>query len=198
MKWGLDSMAAPVGELEQFFAMGWDWFAGYVGGKAAHVWTPEEWSRTASAGFALLPIWVAPLVDDAGREAGVEDGNACLDALGAAQLSGVVALDVENGLTPVQYASGFVDAVHAGSCRVVLYGVATTLLTLEDAGFDAWWLANWPGSGRPVTGAPPDFTLWQYAEGPQCDFNVCVDDFEFATLAATEEPEAPVGPPTAS
>ncbi len=177
--------------------MGWRWVAGYVGGRALNVWKPAEWQRARTQGFDLLPIWVAPGADDAGREVGTLEGQECVDALQARGLSGIVVLDVEDGLSPEKYAMGFVDAVHAGSCEVVLYGTGQTLNGLVQVGFDFWWLAQWPLSGQPVYVVPPDWTLWQFGTGPAADYNVAQDDFPFATLTLSDSPSAPSGPPTA-
>jgi hypothetical protein len=185
VKWGLDGAYPPdQATAEAWFGSGWSFFCGYVGGHAAHVWTPEDFQRVAAAGFALLPIFVAPLVEDAGYRAGADDGNACLEAMQARGLSGQCALDVENGLTPNDYAMGFLDASTVGSLGVVLYGTQGTIAGLGHLDWSAWWLANWPAAGQGVHQAPPDFSIWQFQEGPAADFNVCVDDFQFAELAS--------------
>src|SRR6266702_673958 len=101
--------------------MGWRWVAGYVGGRALNVWKPAEWQRARTQGFDLLPIWVAPGADDAGREVGTLEGQECVDALQARGLSGIVVLDVEDGLAPGKDAMVCVDAVDAGGGEFGVY-----------------------------------------------------------------------------
>ncbi len=181
MKWGLDGAYPPtLTQAMDYRSYGYSWFAGYMGGRAAHVWTPTEWHTIVLAGFEVLPIWVAPLVDDAGRQAGVDDGNAAIDALERLGFGGVVCLDIENGLTPVEYAEGFIDAAHNGFVNVVVYGLPATLEQVPNA--EAWWLAFWPGSPHPMQGAPPDWTYWQFASGDLVDFSVASDQALFATV----------------
>jgi hypothetical protein len=181
---GLDAAYPPVAnQPERFYAAGWRFFGGYIGGRAEHVWLPSDWKAVAAAGFGLLPIWVAPSSDEP-RELGVRDGNAALAEMQSLGLTGTVALDVENGADLEQYASGFVDAVHAGDCRVVLYGTRQTIETVGlSVEVDSWWLAFWPQSPMLFDDAPPDWSMWQYAAGDSVDYNVAWDDFKFARLS---------------
>ncbi len=118
------------------------------------------------------------------RQAGVDAGNAALDAMQAIGLSGIVLLDVESGAIPLDYVAGFVDACHAGECQVGLYGSRPTLAgTFPEAGVDVWWLAEWVQSGLKLGPAPLNWSMWQYATGPSWDYDVAVDDFPFATLS---------------
>jgi hypothetical protein len=184
MIWGLDSAyLADDATVSRYYDLGWRWHGGYVGGAALHVWAISDWQRLMRAGLAALPIWVAPL-EPAAHSSGINEGNACLDKLQELSLSGVVVLDVESNAVPFAYAEGFVDAVHAGKCSVVLYGAPDTLQGLSGLPFDAWWLASWVVPASLVKQAPPDWTLWQYATGPQCDFSVALDSFTFADFAA--------------
>src|SRR5438046_1484638 len=111
MKWGLDAAYGPSeGQAIDYAAQGYGWFGGFIGGRAEHIWTPHEWDNVTRAGLDILPIWVAPLLDDAGRQAGVDDGNAAIVALQTLGFGEIVCLDIENGLAPVDYARGFIDA----------------------------------------------------------------------------------------
>lgn len=179
MRWGLDSAYPPSWSRAQaWFNDGWSFFGGYIGGDALNVWTNADWARVTAAGFQPLPIWVGPTALGPGRDMGVADGNAALTRLQELNLS-TVALDLENSLAPIEYARGFADAINAGSARAILYGAPRTLLELVGQGFAHWWLASWPTKGQRVTAAPPDWSLWQYATGPEADFNCCVDDVIF-------------------
>jgi hypothetical protein len=181
MRWGVDAAYPPVADQPaRLVAQGWSWIGGYIGGRAEHVWLPSDWENCSVAGLALLPIWVAPASDEP-ADLGSSDGNAALEAMRANGLSGVVVLDVENGADLTQYAFGFADAVHAGNCRVVLYGTSPTLLsTGNNVKVDDWWLASWPSSPMPLQPAPPDWRLWQWAAGEAFDFDVASDEFQFA------------------
>jgi hypothetical protein len=193
VRWGLDASIPPTGDQAWlYFADGYSFFCGYVGGRTPHVWTREDWRILAAAGFDLLPIWVAPLADDAGHHQGVEDGNRCLLALQAVGLTGVVALDVENGLKPREYASGFAAAIRAGDCAPVLYGTQRTIEGIGDLPWSAWWLAYWPVQRSGYTTSAPDWSMWQFKVADTVDMDVAVDDFPFALL---ESPEAPSAPP---
>lgn len=185
MQWGLDAAYLPTSSgPERFYAQGWRFFGGYIGGRAEHVWPASDWQRVAKAGFGLLPIWVAPSTDSS-RDQGVDEGNAALAAMQSIGLSGLVMLDIENGADLTTYTSGFVDAVHAGSCRVGIYGTQPTIETVgQNVKTDAWWLAFWPGSPMPLKPAPSDWSLWQWAAGESLDFNIAWDGFEFAQLPA--------------
>lgn len=181
MKFGVDAETPPTnpGLLQQ---LGWEFIAGYLGGRAARIWTPAEFASCAAAGLELMPIWVAPALED-GYDAGVNEGNSAIAAMHAAQLVGVVALDVEDGQDESGYIAGFVAAVHAGSARVVLYGSQQTLLEAPET-VDDWWLANWVQQDVGLEPPPPDFTIWQYGTGPAFDYDVATDGFVFATLAS--------------
>lgn len=182
MKYGVDCETPPENpsQLEQ---TGWQFVAGYLGGRAAHTWQPQDFASCAAAGLEILPIWVSPAVE-AGYDAGVLEGNAAISAMQAAGLEGVVALDVEDGEDEAGFIAGFVAAAHAGQLAVVLYGSGQTLLEAPE-GVDAWWLASWVAQDQTLEAAPPDFSMWQYGTGPQFDYNVAVDTFVFATLAAS-------------
>lgn len=184
MLWGLDAAFAPssLGIARAQFDLGYRFYCGYVGGHAYNAWTPAEWQRVAAAGFQLLPIWVAPLSFDTGRQHGVDDGNACLTALQALGLSGQVCLDVEDGLQPVEYMDGFHDALVAGTCELTLYGSAVTLEAASGLS-DHWWLAYWLPGPSGLQPAQPDFELWQFSGTGSVDLDVCRDSFPFAELS---------------
>lgn len=180
MRYGLDAAYPDTTRehLDNLRKLGFEWMAGYIGGHAWRVWTPDDWDRVYAAGFDVLPIWVAPLSEDPGREVGIEDGNRCILAMQAARLTGVVVLDIENGVRPEEYAAGFVDACHNGLVDVVGYGTAGSIGMHVD--WDAWWLAFWPQSPMPLRDAPPEWHYWQYASGQQYDFSVARDAARFA------------------
>ncbi len=184
MKYGLDS-AYPPSDPGRIRALGWQFVAGYLGpiDGTPHVWTADEWRAAADAHLELLPIWVAPYGDPSNQD-GVDAGNAALQAMQDIGLSGMLALDVENGAQPHDFVLGFTSAVHAGSCSVVLYGSGATLVDAHDV--DDWWLADWVQSGPALRRAPLDWAIWQYATGPQYDYDVAVNDFVFAQLAAAQ------------
>ncbi len=179
MLYGVDS--AYAGNPNTLVTLGYHFAAGYVGGRALNVWSVDDWRSHAAAGLDLLPIWVAP-TGAPSRNAGVTEGNHALEAMQAVPLSGVIALDVENGAQPVDYTQGFVSACHAGELSVVLYGSRTSLESCGGS-VDGWWLAQWVSSGRALDRAPLDFSMWQYATGPVFDYDVAVDDFRFATFS---------------
>lgn len=180
MKYGLDS-AYPSADPTHLKRMGWEFVCGYLGpeGGTPHIWTPAEWAAQRDAGLQLAPIWVAPYGTPS-YDQGVAHGNSAIATLQALGMSGWVMLDVENGAVDPDFIKGFASACHAGSCSVALYGSATTLLQAPD--IDAWWLADWIQSGVPLHRPPLDWSMWQYATGPQFDYNVARDDFAFATL----------------
>jgi hypothetical protein len=186
MLWGLDAAYPPPDLLtaQDYKAKGWSWFAGYIGGAALHVWSVQEWQRVYSVGFSILPIWVAPLSPgEWTRDRGVQDGNDALLRMVGLGLTSNLVLDIENGEVPLEYAAGFVDAVHAGSCDVTLYGLSKTLLGLQDVGADHWWLAFWTSPALPIYSAPCDWEVWQFNDGPETDYNVAVDSFPFAGVS---------------
>lgn len=178
--WGLDAATPPsAAELARLKSDGWSFFGGYVGGHAARVWTKAEFGRVAAAGMKINAFWVAPLSGDPGYDAGTADGNACLVAMQNRNLYGWVQADVESGLTPREWFRGFVDALHAGSCRVGLYGLRSTIEKLGDLA-DSWYLAFYP---QPMLSEAQqqiiDWDQWQFSDGPAYDYNVARDDFEF-------------------
>jgi hypothetical protein len=187
--WGLDSAWPPRDDdhAAYAFSLGWRFYAGYLGGEALHIWQPQDWRRLARVGFKLLPIWVAPLeLSGNVRQRGVDEGNAVLDLMHLWGLTGGLALDVENGAAPLEYSAGFLDAIHAGSAQVTLYGTNLTLDAMGSAlPWDHWWLAMWSISDSPLAPAPKDWEIWQYNPGPTCDYNVAVDSFPFAQLAGS-------------
>lgn len=179
MIYGVD--AAYPGDPAKLAALNWQFVCGYLGGgNETRAWTSNEWRAFAQAGFKLGPIAVAPFGEPS-NQVGVDHGNRALVAMQALHLSGMVLHDVENGATPRDYAKGFVDSCHAGSCAVTLYGSRTTILAIGDL-YDSWWLAEWVQSGTKLGKAPLDWSMWQYATGPNYDYNVAVDDFKFAVL----------------
>jgi Domain of unknown function (DUF1906) len=180
MKWGLDS-AFPAEDPGGLVRLGYSFACGYIGGRAANVWTPDSWRLHADVGLGLVPIWVSP-TGTPSEQQGVDDGNAALERMQALQLAGMLILDVENGEAPIDYVRGFVDACHAGLASVGLYGSRTTLSAIDQV--DAWWLAEWVSSGRKLGDAPPDWSMWQYATGPDFDYDVAVDSFPFASLGS--------------
>lgn len=181
MQWGVDS-AYPSARPTSLAALGYTFACGYLpGGNEAHEWTAGDWAAHAAAGLKLGPIAVAPYGYPTEQE-GVDHGNRALAAMQGFKLSGMLLHDVENGATPRDYAKGFVDACHAGSCAVGLYGSAATIEAIGDL-YDSWWLAAW----LPIAGAaPPDWAMWQCGSvvirGQTFDLNVARDDFTFATL----------------
>lgn len=195
MRWGLDAAYCPDADLLfRQKADGWDFYCGYIGGHAANVWSPGEWQRVASLGFLLLPIYVAPLRDDPGHEQGVNDGNNAVMLMQALGFSGTVALDVESGRTPREYSTGFIEACTAGDLGVVLYGTPETIRGIGDLPWLQWWVAWWPAPGLRYQAAPPDWAMWQVADGPECDYDVAVEGFPWALL---EDPSVPSALPTA-
>jgi hypothetical protein len=181
MKWGLDAAYPPSqSQALRYRRLGYDWFAGYIGGRALNTWTLEEWRNVSAAGFDILPIWVAPLENHAAHSRGVDDGNAAVAKLQELGMSDLVCLDIENGLTPIEYAQGFIDAAHAGLVDVVIYGLGDTLDAIMGA--DAWWLCRWITSPMGLHEAPPDWTYWQFSSGASLDFSVAVDSARFAAM----------------
>lgn len=180
MKWGVDA-SQPLLDREclSLQAAGFSFVCGYLGGNTPRVWTAAEFLRCVQHELDVMPIWVAPLVDDAGRQWGVDDGNAAIQGMLDRHMSGVLVLDVENGLFPTDYTKGFTDAVHAGSCKVMLYGNNPTLEALADL-CDFSWLALW---GRPeLASAPWPADMWQYLSSSRYDFNIADNTLPFAGL----------------
>jgi hypothetical protein len=182
--YGLDS-AYPSRDPRGLVDMGYGFVCGYFGGRALNVWTRNDWQAHAAAGLKLGPIWVSPSGNPP-RDQGVDQGNTALLALQMVGLSGLAILDIENGATPREYTIGFVEACHAGSCAVGMYGSRTTINAIGDVlgEGDVWWLAEWVQSGTRLWTAPPDWSMWQFATGPQFDYNVARDDFPFASFDA--------------
>lgn len=179
MRWGLDCAYMPDAQvMKRQHDWGFSWVAGYIGGRAEHVWPAMHWIQAFEVGLDVLPIWVAPLADDAGRQAGVDDGNAALLEMQMTGLTGVLVLDVENGLEPIEYAAGFLDAVSAGDCEVALYGTLGTIVALQDIGFSQWWLARWGAPTANDTVIPVHF--WQCSTGRTFDVNIADDTARFA------------------
>lgn len=195
MKWGLDAAYPPsVEQALQQKLDGYQFFCGYIGGHAENIWLPQAWLDLAGLGFDLLPIWVAPLVNDAGYDQGVADGNSAAARMQELGMSGCFALDVENGLRPRQYSRGFLDACEAASVGVVLYGGRVTINAIGNLRWAAWWLAWYSDARTRYRTASPDWAMWQFATSDQVDFNVACDDFPFCAI---EEPEAPSATPRA-
>lgn len=187
MLYGLDS-ATPPSHPETLVAMGYSFVCGYLlalsGQRTPHTWTTTEWALQAAGGLQLMPIAVAPYGTPS-YDQGVIAGNDSLEAMHKARLSGILTLDIENGAVPADYTAGFINAVHAGDCSVMIYGSGTTISGLAAAigwVWDKTWLANWVSSGQMLKPAAPDFDMWQYATGPVFDYDVAVNDFPFATL----------------
>jgi hypothetical protein len=177
MIYGFDSAYAPDdATLADMVGNGWGFYAGYIGGNALHVWSHADWARVRNAGLKLIPIWVAPYGTPSYAR-GVADGNGCLVAMQVLGFSGTMLLDVENGATPSDYIRGFVDAMHAGSAGVALYGSWPTINACEQF-VDHAFVADWSGQIPPGS-----WEGWQYATGPTVDFDVVVDSYPFATLA---------------
>lgn len=187
MKWGVDASLPPAEpECLSLQAAGFSFVCGYLGGRTPRAWAAEEFLRCAQHELDVMPIWVAPLLEEPGRELGVAHGNAALQAMMDRRLSGILALDIENGLFPTDYAQGFADAVHAGSCQILLYGDNPTLEVLADL-FDFTWLALW---GRPELGNVPwPADMWQYLNGSRYDFNVADNTLPFAGLDLSVAPQ---------
>lgn len=180
MLWGVDS-AYPSPNPSDLVAFGYSFACGYVGGRALHVWTADDWRTHAAAGLRLVPIWVSP-TGTSSYDQGIQDGNGCLVAMQSVGLSGMCVADVESGAMPRDWYRGFTDALHAGQCASGLYGSSPTIQALGDLS-DTWWLASWVASGQPLRPALPDWSMWQYATGPTFDYNVAVHDFTFAGIA---------------
>jgi hypothetical protein len=180
MIFGIDS-GYPSSDPSALAANGWKFAGGYIGGSALHTWTKNDWERYVAAGFKILPWWVAP--ESSGTsDSGSYDGNQALGAMISVGLTGCLCLDVESEALSVEYAQGFYNSVHAGSCRVGVYGTPTTLVRLASIPWDFRYLASWPNAGTDETFAPPHCHIWQYASGPTYDYSVAPDDFKFAEL----------------
>lgn len=182
MKWGVDGASEPTEpEMDALLYSGISWVAGYIGGRALNVWSPEVWRVLHEDGMELLPIWVAPLsADDPGREQGIQEGNEALVTMQSLGLTGLVVLDVENGLEPYEYALGFRDAVNNGECALVVYGTNSTLWALRTA-LNFAWLANWSNPRPEDQPYPAD--LWQYGTGSRWDYSIADNGFAFAGLS---------------
>lgn len=186
MYFGLDS-AYPSQNPGGLIALGYNFVCGYLGAddnqRTPHIWTPEEWEAQANADLLLVPIFVAPYGTPT-YDQGVTAGDKALSLMQASKLSGIFILDVENGATPTEYTKGVVNAAHAGSCAVGVYGSIPTILGMsQEAGawfWDKTWLANWVQSGVGLHKAMPDWDMWQYATGPQYDYNVAATTMQFA------------------
>lgn len=180
MRWGVDcSKPLSHSEAAELAGGSFTFVAGYLGGNTPKVWTTDDFRTPAAHDLDVLPIWVAPLADEPGRQWGVDDGNAALQAMIDRGMSGVLVLDIENGLVPEEYGRGFTDAVHAGKCSVVLYGNNRTLWGMDGL-VDFHWLAWW-GQPKPVN-MPFPADLWQYASGERFDYNVANLQFPFAEV----------------
>lgn len=179
MLWGIDA-ATPPTNPRALVADGWAFAMGYVGGRAAHVWSAADFAECAAAGLSVGAVWVAPTTDT-GYDAGVLAGNELLAAMQAHGLTSWVWLDVEDGAVMPKYAAGLVSSVHAGQCQVGIYGSRATIEGMGNL-FDTWWLASWVTPGAVLVPAPPDFTIWQFATGPQFDYNVAVDNCPFTGI----------------
>ena len=183
--WGLDTAYCPDDNTLQSLAdSGWAFFGGYVGGHAENVWTKDNFASLARIGFKIVVYWVGPLGVDPGYDAGVNDGNACLVALQERGLSGWVWDDAESGVIRRNWSSGFVAALHAGDCKVGLYGTTFTLSGMGDL-YDSWYLAAYPQPmesldtwGRRII----DWDHWQVSDGPNYDYNCAAETAPFATF----------------
>lgn len=188
MIFGLDS-STPSANPNGLIALGYNFVCGYLpampGQATPHVWTPDEWKRQHDATMLLMPIFVAPYGIPSYQQ-GVDAGNFALQQMQNYKLSDIFCLDVENGYIASDYIKGVCDAAHAGSCMVNLYGSASTIQGVsKELGAWVWdktWLCNPVQSGNKVGPAMPDWDMWQYAFGPQYDYDVATDTMEFATL----------------
>ncbi len=185
--WGMDS-AYPksADEFASLAGQGIGFYGGYVGGSALHTWSKDDFAALAASGMKILAYWVGPLGTDPGYDQGVSDGNACLSALQERGLSGWVVDDAESGVVRRQWSQGFVDALHAGSCSVRVYGSPDTLKGMGDI-YDSWYLAWYPTSGmaaQTFLNEIIDWDVWQFASGPDVDYNVARDDIPFTDFNA--------------
>lgn len=186
MFFGLDS-AFPSNNPGGLVAIGYNFVCGYLEAddnqRTPHIWTYDEWASQADAGLFLAPIFVAPFGVPT-YEQGINAGNKALNQMQRMNLSGIFILDIENGDIATDYTKGVVDSAHNGKCQVGVYGSYPTILSMsQQAGawfWDKTWLANWVQSGVSLHKAMPDWDMWQYATGPQFDYNVAVNDFPFA------------------
>lgn len=178
--WGLDSAYAPSAQAaSKLLSEGWAFYGGYVGGHALHTWSKADFDVVASAGFKLMAFWVGPLSGDPGYDAGVNDGNACLVAMQQRGLTGWVTDDAESGIVRPLWSQGFVDALHAGTCSVRVYGTRATLQGMGGI-YDSWHLAWYPTTLQGVASQQIiDWDIWQYSDGPVYDYNVAREDTPF-------------------
>lgn len=177
--WGMDSEYAPSAQqFQQFADEGVAFYGGYIGGHAGNVWSKQDFANAAAAGMKIVAYWVGPLSNDPGYDQGVADGNACLAAMQERGLSGWVCEDAEGGIVRPQWSQGFVDALHAGSCSVQVYGATITLQNMGSI-YDSWYLAWYttPGqSTKTFLDQIIDFDIWQFGDGPNQDYDLCRDD----------------------
>lgn len=184
--WGIDCAYAPdEAGFADFAGQGVAFVGGYVGGHALNVWSKQDFANAVAAGLKVVAYWVGPLGQDPGYDQGVSDGNACLVAMQERGLSGWVVDDAESGVVRPEWSRGFVDALHAGSCSVQVYGTNATLQGMGSL-YDSWYLAWYSASGMSTATFLMeiiDFDIWQFQDGPNFDYNVCRDDCStFATF----------------
>jgi hypothetical protein len=114
---------------------------GYIGGAAAHVWTPKEWQPFAAA--RQFPIWVAVLGSPDPAEQALEAVDAArrLGWAPGPQDARVIVCDLETAVVPGWYAAWAAEVLHGGFAPVC-YGSSSTVFANEAADVIS---ADWDG-----------------------------------------------------
>lgn len=139
MNLGVDCSVPPTSvECDQLIEQHVTVLAGYIGGDTPHVWTPLDWQISRARGFKLIPVWVAPFAAYSHSD-GADAGNRALQQMQAAGLQSICCLDVESGYrVSHEYVQGFSDALEAGSCDMMLYGIANQIDGLSGTRLCTW------------------------------------------------------------
>ena len=146
---------------------------GYLGGgRAANVWTLEEWDRFAH--LIQFPAWVPDPIENPAATAA--RAGVALRSLGWAPWQDnrrVIVCDLETEIEPGWYQS-FASGISAQGYTAVAYGSLSTILA--NAAADVW-VAAWDGD--PVLEPGQTIHAHQYQASASVDFSV-VDDWLMA------------------
>ena len=139
---------------------------GYVGGRATHVWTLEEWRRFA--GLRQFPAWVLAVEGETGGGpvTQADEAVAAVKTLGWNERRAIIG-DMETS-TDRAFWRAFETRVDELGYRAVAYGSQSTILQLDATRL---WVALW--NGQPTL--PAGWRAHQYMSGGGLDWSVIGD-----------------------
>jgi hypothetical protein len=198
-----DGAIAPTpSQAKALFADGGRVYGGYLASQGTtHSWSPQDFATVKTAGFTVIPIYVAQLYHGPGSaQSGAQDGRSAVEQ---AHRLGMppgtkIALDVEadRGAGPavMAYAQAWAETVRQLGHVPGLYGTAQ-LCNQAGTRFDWIWVAHYigsepPSADHPGVGVCSGRRAWQW-RGGHYEFGASVDrsiaDDWFVDGASNEE-----------